>query len=416
MNPNKRLLGNAYLRPLSFLVLRDTAFILFFIFSFSYYTFIGNVEGDPEGLFYWGLTLGSLLLFLICFIHVVFIAKYSIDRHSLFAIFLGVIAVAIETMIRGNSGLVKLVLIIFLIASVYRNPVRNLTLVINCAFLIAIIWSGITYHMGANIWGYLPGQSSADQSTALWWRISIFPYLTPPYSGLFSLIVLVLNYFNQSRLRNVFLILSLYFIIFSGARTVLIALFLIGVCVFLVCAKKNRSTLMFLITILVVFALFVASTVPHLLHPLVSWNEFLSSMVLRIGSEEQVGEEANTRSIMFFEFLRITVESWPFGVGRDTLSEVYRGPGGTEMAAVRIIAQSGFLGVMVLVAFFSLVYMRSLGSKIFFCVFTILLFFYSSFVAPYNFILLSLLALFSVQNSSMFDYQSTKNNLPKIKI
>lgn len=396
------------MKPLSFLVLRDATFISFFIFSFSYYTFIGNVQGDPEGIFYWGLTLGAIFLFLICFIHVVFIARFLIDKHSLVAIFLGLTAVMTETIVRGNSGLVNLVFIIFLITSVYRNPVRNFTLAINCAFVIAIIWSAITYHMGTNIWGYLPGHSSADQSTALWWRVSIFPYLTPPYSGVFSLIVLVLNYFNASKLKSFFLIMSLYFLIFSGARTVLVAFFLVGICIYLVCAKKSRSTLMFLITILVIFALFSASAVPHLLYPLVSWNEFLSSIVLRIGSAEQVGEEASTRSIMFFEFLRIAIESWPFGVGRDTLSEIYRGPGGTEMAAVRIIAQSGFLGVMVMVAFFTFVYMRSIGSKMFFCIFTMLLFFYSSFVAPYNFILLSMLALFSVQQNNMLNYQLIK--------
>jgi hypothetical protein len=77
----------------------------------------------------------------------------------------------------------------------------------------------VSFHLGTTPYSYITGQS---ESLGEAWRISMMRSMFD--SGFFSLLIFIINYwFNKNKQTKIFfLILSFYFLIFSGIRSMLI--------------------------------------------------------------------------------------------------------------------------------------------------------------------------------------------------
>ena len=109
-------------------------------------------------------------------------------------------------------------LVLTIIALVNYNLKVNLKL-FNALYLLSIVLAIILFHLNLTDYGYIPGQTRYLRET---WRISITPFLLD--SGIYSLLIFIINYyFNKNkRLRIFFLILSFYVLVFTGIRSALI--------------------------------------------------------------------------------------------------------------------------------------------------------------------------------------------------
>jgi len=350
---------------------------------------------------YWPLVLGSLALFFASLLHLFWgERKFSHNKFFVFILFLALVSVIFDYIFHRGTSLFNVLIIFVFAASVYRGPVKYFLPILNFVFFVSVVWSIISYHIGINRWGYIPGQYGFEYHGGMGWRIGLFPYLSPPSSGMFSLVVFFCNFFSNSRFRFFFLLISLYFLLFSGVRTVFVALvFGLFFAVF-VFRRRQRSTFAIICFLVICFLLLFFSNYPHLIYPVVEWNDTISSMLLRAGVSGGADIESDARSIMFREFFSIGMETWPYGIGSGNIGSVYSGPGGSEMKAIRIFAESGILGVFFIVAALMLGLVKGLGSFLFFTVFCFSFLFYSSFIAPYNFVFLSMLALFSINFSA----------------
>ena len=99
---------------------------------------------------------------------------------------------------------------------------------INYMFIFQIVIAVFSYYLGLNHYGFIPGQSTLDGFS---WKVSLFSFVTPPYTSIFCFCVFVANAESTLKIKwlNVtVMILAAYFIGFSGSRTVyLICLFYI---------------------------------------------------------------------------------------------------------------------------------------------------------------------------------------------
>ena len=75
---------------------------------------------------------------------------------------------------------------------------------LNFIFLMAVVVIVCTFDAIDSDYGFLPGQTTTNLHQGLWWRISIWKYMTPPYSAAFSIIVffaLAIFFFEAKRQR-----------------------------------------------------------------------------------------------------------------------------------------------------------------------------------------------------------------------
>jgi hypothetical protein len=99
---------------------------------------------------------------------------------------------------------------------------------------------------------------------------------------------------------------------------------------------------------------------------------------------------------MFFHFSDYIRSYWPFGVGSNLLSTLYQGPGGSEMPGIRILAESGVLGLLSICSLLVFSFMKGLGANFFVLTFFVLFFFYGSFLHPYSPVFLAMLSLLNL--------------------
>jgi len=124
-------------------------------------------------------------------------------------------------------------MILTIIALVNYNLQVNLRL-LNTLFISSIVLMVILFHFKISHYviphGYIPGQTKSLNDS---WRVSMMPLLAD--SGMFSLLIFILNYcFNKKkRSRMFFLILSFYFLVFTGIRSTLIIFMMFVLFVFI---------------------------------------------------------------------------------------------------------------------------------------------------------------------------------------
>lgn len=309
--------------------------------------------------------------------------------------------------------------IIIILNSGYAVDLRLL----NRLFLLTIIAGVVYYHLGLNDFGYLPGQTFRNLHQGLWWRVSIFPYRTPPATGMFSLVVLLANYYNNSNKKSkyAFISLALYFLILSGSRTnilillIIMATFIIRIIMdtFIIRKVSLVKGLLFtkIMTIIPVVLLLMIFIFPNVLLKLNFENEILNSLIFRSTSSVQNVQEIQktlNRQTIWHEYFVLYKKSPIIGMHSEEVLTI----GQTETMIMKYLAQYG-ISVLFLVMFFYRKAKKAVISKndFTFSMITmaiILLITYSSFLQPYGIIYL---LLFSSMNN--IHYETSRINYVK---
>ncbi|UOR11315.1 O-antigen ligase family protein [Halobacillus amylolyticus] len=288
---------------------------------------------------------------------------------------------------------------------VLNNKVYLSIKLVNTLFILTIVAGVFAYHIGVNVYGYIPGQSTTNLTQGLWWRISMFPYSTPPLSAVFALIVLILNFFynNSFKWKVFFVILSSYFLVLSGSRTALIVTALILMTLFI--SKIFNSKMTFLKKALSVSPILMFLTLfifPEFLLILDFNNPFFNSLIFRsTDSSQSLNEILKTmnRQTIWEDYFHIYIDSPIIGGSSEEIKEV----GHSETMLFRYLALYG-LSIIFLLSFLYLVIANSLMKKNYLryaigIILFVYLLVYSSYFQTYNFIFLLLLGLLNFNNS-----------------
>ena len=286
---------------------------------------------------------------------------------------------------------------------------------INLLFLLSILGSVVSYHLGSNAFGYIPQPVEGEDLTtgAVGWRISLFPLVAE--SGFFALLVILTNYYlNKSRSRFVFIGLAFYFLIFSGSRTSLV-IFVFFIC-FLVVSHffpfRRRALYEILNPLLIGSFILLLSFKSLLLLIKDTRIGFLNEYIFKSESgmaEDASREDVATRSWLWAEHLRIYGRSPIIGVGTFDFARLktegtksYHASTGSESFITGLLARVGLPALLMVYLIFviqrdamnsrnRLVYLISLF--IFISMIS-----YGSFLVPYNFMFL---LLFGVANNEL---------------
>jgi hypothetical protein len=241
---------------------------------------------------------------------------------------------------------------------------------LNFIFLMAVVVIVCTFDSIDSDYGFLPGQTTTNLHQGLWWRISIWKYMTPPYSAAFSIIVFFANFFlNKSKSRVAFYILSFYFILLSASRTGYLIFLIVFSVVLLGRFYKFRFNKIYcflpLASILFVFTLqFFADLIPLL----GIQNEFLNSAILRNNNSNGDANNLSSRFLIMQQHIRLVQEaglSGVFGLGSNIyLSPAWTSNGGafggtTDSNVSHLIARDG-LSILFLIAAFAYLFIESM--------------------------------------------------------
>lgn len=113
--------------------------------------------------------------------------------------------------------------------------------VLNGFFWSSVAAGGLWFILDLSEYGLLPGQYAQGADRGIEWRVSLFPYV--PESGFFALIVFLANQLHRrGRARTLYCLVSLYFIIFSGMRSALVALVLAEAYILFNRSQRSPST------------------------------------------------------------------------------------------------------------------------------------------------------------------------------
>ena len=187
---------------------------------------------------------------------------------------------------------------------------------LNRLLLASIAINAVLFLLGRSIYAVIPGFSTGGE---LAWRVSVFPFVAT--SAFFSLVVLFLNVLEPGApLRRTCLLLSAYFLVFSGVRSALIAGVLGAGYLLLVRMGRLRRTSAKMTYLTLALAAFIASLFWGqllLLAPLFG-DGFVGEYLLRstngLESADDVAK-AIYRTYLWAEHLRIASQNPLFGIG-----------------------------------------------------------------------------------------------------
>jgi len=381
-----------------------------FNFLVIYYFILLNSVSFRYGYNYFGF--GTLKWFLLITPLCIFIGinytSYIRDKYKFPSILLlaYLVSVLITSAIRGDIHTAFNILIwcLPIIIILNSNIYLNLKL-LNIIFILSIFLSIISYYLGTNIYGFLPGQSINELYS---WRITLGNQAGPAVTGFLSLLILIANYFYNNRMHSkyFFILISVYFLIFSGSRSALICSFLFLLFVIFSYNIKFRDRGIYkLIAFLAVILFIILSCNPSFLLKFNIDNEYLSSYIFRVKNAALLTEEKFlaklARPIIWNQHFKIFLTNPLIGVGRFSLYDYFSDTvaSGSESMLTIFLARDGML-LFFLVAFLYQLIKRALKEKdlaqySFSISFIILLISYGSFCFTHNYIFLMMLAFFN---------------------
>lgn len=307
----------------------------------------------PTGGVYSGLVWVIHVVPPMLMILLLVLVKISYTKELMHAQILMILSVSVSVFylffVSTFSEIVTYVIFSFLlILSLSYGLECNWIRIINGIFLFAVAWSAISYVLGVNPWGVIPGQTLLNLHSGLGFRVGIFPFKTPPFSAAISFLVLALNFtLDRKSLINILIIaLSLYFIAFSASRTyyIITGLFLV------LYLLKNRLDVNYVVRALMVISVFVF--VNFILTLDASFIDFMSGNTALLRTGEDI--DNLTRSVMIVSQLSMFAESFPFGTGLADYE--YYGPGGSEVMLYKWLALYGVIGFVMSLPIFVLVF------------------------------------------------------------
>lgn len=359
-------------------------------------------EVSRGSVLYW-LYVGPIFLFVGLFVLPALKWGVSLPIRLLLLYAALVIAVALVRSDYPTVTSTALLTGVLIVISEFR--IRAPAKLLNFLFVWSIVLSALTFMVGVNGYGIVPGYSYDE---FLPWRISLFPVV--PESAYFSALVLLLNLVVKDLpLRRMCLLLSIYFLVFSGLRSTLFAAGLVMSYLIAVRLSLLRTPSTKLVFMGLALLIFVGSLLMSQLLTLLPGIEaqFLNVYLFRLEEGIQSPEDVMRtvyRTWLWSEHFRIAEADPIFGIGTFDFSELADpDPGlpsvgtGSESFLTGLYARVG-LPVLLLVVFVVLCICRGarLGHDL--PLTTGLLAFvamlaYGSVVVPYNFVFLVMMVL-----------------------
>jgi hypothetical protein len=318
------------------------------------------------------------------------------------------LCVCLIAFVRGDMATIATtVLFCSAVIVVFALELTPSTDLLNSLFLLSIVVNGVLFLIGMSIYAIIPGYSKDGE---LWWRVSLFPQVAT--SAYFCLVIFFVNVADRgARLRRLCIVLSTYFLLFSGIRSALIAAFLAGGYVMLVRTGRLRragARILYLASTVVVFVTSLFMTQLLLLVPAFG-NPTLNMYLFRTsGGFESEAEAAKAifRTWLWSEHLRIAAQNPLFGIGTfDFFAVSSFDPmfadmsSGSEAYLTGLLARVG-LPVILFVAAFVAAIMRGIrvddetvpvvGLFLFLAMLA-----YGSFINAYDFVFLVMIGLLS---------------------
>jgi len=331
------------------------------------------------------------------------------------------IATSIISVLRLDfNSLIKISSVSLLFLIVIKTNIRLSTSFLNTLFILSILGGIISYYVGTNVFGFLPGMSKANLWQGLGWRVSLFNSI--PNSGFFSLIIFIINIFDKRKLsftRKIILLLAIYFLILSGSRTAILIFILIVsfkiITLFKPFERGKRFLSLSFFFILIALSVFYFNNFTLALYKLD--NSFINSLVFK--SKDKIKNEAelekiNYRTWLWDKHVDIYSENPIFGKGdydiRDYLSaeKQYSTTNYSESYLTDLLVKVGIL-ITLFLAFFYYLIKKSIhihDSILYSMVITliILMLSYGSFFVPYNFLFLTIIGTLSLNYKSISTY------------
>jgi hypothetical protein len=329
----------------------------------------------------------------------VLMAQY--DRKMLIVLIYGAVVSLVSILRWDISTIANTAIFVAAIVVIIHYRLRPSYGFLNIIFLLSIPLQLLSFYLGNTIYHVIPGLS---EDNSIWWRVSIFPLV--PESAFLSSIVLFVNILSKNvPLRKTCIVLSIYFLTFSGVRTAAIpAAFVIGVYYIFIYYRKNGNIDLEKLAAAIIAAgfFFISIVVPDFAYFLPQFdNEFLNVFIFRssdLESFEAIGSKYRTWTIS--EHLRFASDNPVFGIGTFDFAEMAIDPPiagsygtGSEMFITGQFARVGVISLLI-VYFVHLAILEGVMQRenIQFMVGTMLLFSmvsYGSFLVPYNLIFLT---------------------------
>lgn len=300
--------------------------------------------------------------------------------------------------------------VIIIIISYFKLAI-NLKL-INYLFLISVIISPLLYYSGFSIYGFIPGQSSFSNLEALAGRVSLFPNVS--ISIYFSFMVFLLNaFFNKSKSKLFFMLLSFYFIYFGVSRTILIA-FIIILFLYIISkiykmdSKMYKIISIFLIGIPFLLIINIEHIIGFLLN---SNNNFIMNYVFRGYNDfdeimidmARVNIWSEHTRLFFIHPFGLSVNDMERYIDRDLI-----GGAGNESFFTRMLVQYGISAIFIFIYLFSLlkksIIQKDLYTYVYVYLFLFIGFIYGSFFSVYNVLFLIFISSINInyQNKKIY--------------
>jgi hypothetical protein len=357
-------------------------------------------EPDPDSLNKYLLIVPSLLLsgLIIYLLIEGDDFKYKTTTYLIYIFIIG----SIFTCIFNKEIELFFATLIFATPIIIANEKSSIldTKTVNILFIMTIIVGIITFHLNINEYGYLPGHSALRGNTP-WWRVSIFPISTPTYTGIFSLFVFVYNLGKKSISSKAIKIVSLYFLLLSGSRTVMLLFGAIVLYKLLVNTKILKYLLPYLIIILPILVLNTG-----LIHD-ISKSDFGQEYILRGKKISEDKIKNKPRTVLFNNLLELYSEKPILGHGSYNYSDRFPDSRArSENKWMSLFASNGIFAILLFV-FFSIKYFQSAYHKenykaIGALIIIVTMFYYGSFYNAYNVIYLINVFLLSKKNNNVY--------------
>ncbi len=339
----------------------------------------------------------------------------------------GLIAANYRLLVRRNVSFVFFLLYVYLFFIAFVNVVRgqydvvvdsvffvlpviivsrlNVSVFVghlNLLFILSVIVSIFFYHVGLGHYGYLPGHAGQHVHMGYDYRISLFPFLAPVYSGVFALSIFIANWFNRAKWYSVVLPFSLYYAVLSGSRTVWVVL--VFFVVVIIADKVSRffgRRVLYWCVIVYVVLFFCVSYYPIVVLSIIGsvFGENSSLAVYLYRDQYVVTDDGNiaSRALIWSEYLSVFKLNPFIGAGLqgsnsdwDLLSRDW-----TEVYFVYLMARDGLL-VLFFYFFWVLLFINVLRDydlfrlNVLFLLIMVMLN-YGSFSNMYNFVFLVLI-------------------------
>lgn len=349
-------------------------------------------------------TVLPVILFSVMSIYsVVNIQRRNLLLFSYSILFAGVVSCIYNSEIRS---LLSLYIFLIPVITIYQLKIHIPYKLLKIMFWLSVVICIISYHIGVNEWGYLPGQALGN-ATGQSWRVSLFPLSVPVYSGVFALIVLIssiLNNKSNSVLRYATSILAFYFVILSGSRSTYIVIMLASILFLL--SRIDFTLTLYVLPLAAIVSIYIVMLLPWLL---LSYDTptLVNYIIYRSPDPLPMSEmESLARLQLANNLLSIYSTSPIFGVGSfDLLSRFPNAPSYSESKWLSLLARYG-ITMVILFSFFYWKYIRAIKTQSWYCMgFTLSIIiygmFYGSFFNTYHVLFLLLISESTRRNKTV---------------